>query len=156
MTRSNDRAGLRWDAVRCVVFDFDGTLVDSNAIKRDVYFEILADVRGSAEVVERVLVACPGADRRGVLSVVHRELASRPALPSLEDLVGAYSRICEERVSTCPALPGAAEALADLPRTHALYLDSATPTEALTRIVALRGWQDRFRGMFDAPSSSER
>ena len=63
----------RWDAICCVVFDFDGTLVESNPIKRGVYFEILAETPGSGPVVETVLRENPGADRRGVLASAHEQ-----------------------------------------------------------------------------------
>lgn len=144
-----------WDAIRCVVFDFDGTLVESNAIKRGTYFEILAETPGSGPVVEAVLRENPGADRHGVLACAHEALSTRGAdpLPPVEALVAAYSRICEERVAGCSPLPGALETLAFLRATHALYLDSATPTDALERVVERRGWRDFFRGMLGGPAS---
>jgi len=147
----SDAAG--WDAVRCVVFDFDGTLVDSNPIKRGAYFEVLAGVQGGAEAVERALRELPDADRQGVLSAVHEMLAPRAGLPAVAEWVAAYSALCEERVAACAPLPGAARALDGLADTHALYLDSATPTSALERVVALRGWRDRFRGVLGGPAS---
>lgn len=144
-----------WDAVRCVVFDFDGTLVDSNAIKRGAYFEILAETPGSAEVVEAVLQAAPAADRHGVLAAVHRVLSDRGAEPlaPASALVGRYSRLCEDRVAACSPLPGVLETLAALHATHALYLASATPTDALERVVARRGWRPFFRGVLGGPAS---
>lgn len=144
-----------WDVVRCVVFDFDGTLVESNPIKRGAYFDVVADVPGGAEIAEQVLASRPGADRTGILAGVREALASRSEapLPPLEDWVDAYSRLCEERVAACPALPGAVAALQALRETHALYLDSATPTDALEAVVRRRGWQDWFRGVLGGPAS---
>jgi phosphoglycolate phosphatase-like HAD superfamily hydrolase len=142
-----------WDAIRCVVFDFDGTLVDSNAIKRDTYFEILEAVPGSAEAIERVLGEQPGADRRGVLAAVHAAIGDAPDLPTVEDLVARYARLCEARVSTCAPVPGAVEALSELHSRHALYVASATPTDSLERVVELRGWRWLFRGVLGGPSS---
>ena len=143
---------MSWDAVRCVVFDFDGTLVESNAIKRGVYFEVLAATPGSGAVIEGTLAAHPRDDRSGVLSRVHDELRRRGvAVPPVDALVSAYSRICEERVVACPALPGAVEALEALRGTLPLYVASATPEDALVRVVAGRGWMGFFRGVLGGP-----
>ena len=142
-----------WSDVRCVVFDFDGTLVDSNPIKRGAYFEILAGVPGSREVIERVLHERPKADRHGVLAAVHELLSKSETVPGTSELVAAYSRLCEDRVAACAPLPGAVEALDGLEDTHALYLDSATPGDALARVVARRGWQQRFRAALGGPAS---
>ena len=145
----------RWAAIRCVVFDFDGTLVESNPIKRNTYFEILADTPGSRAVVETVLARSPGLDRHGVLACVHEELSEQGAepLPAQQELVESYSRTCEERVAECAPLPGALDTLAELRATHALYLDSATPGDALARVVQRRGWSEYFRGVRGGPAS---
>lgn len=140
---------------RCIAFDFDGTLVDSNAIKRESYFEVLAGVEGAGAEIETVLRDHPREDRSGILARVHARLAARgcPSLPSVAALVEAYSETCEVRVIACPPVPGALAALDGLRDSHALYLASATPEDALVRVVSGRGWAGRFRGVFGGPRS---
>lgn len=141
-----------WEAIRCVVFDFDGTLVESNPIKRGTYFEVLADVPGAAEVLERVLLEHPRADRTGILAKAREELEGQgTVLSPVAELVANYSSICEERVIACAALPGALAALEELSSTHPLYLASATPEDALSRVVAGRRWRELFRGVYGGP-----
>ena len=48
---------------KCIVFDFDGTLVNSNSIKRDTFFEIAAQVSDSEHIMEEVLHRSAGKDR---------------------------------------------------------------------------------------------
>lgn len=142
-----------WDGIRCVAFDFDGTLVDSNRIKHSAYFEALEGVPGSGPVIERALADHPRDDRHGILRKVHDALARRGAhpLPPLAELVAAYSSICEEQVIACPAIASAVSALEALHETHALYLASATPEDALARVVAGRGWAYLFRAVYGGP-----
>ena len=143
---------MSWDAVRCVVFDFDGTLVESNSIKRAAYFEVLAAIPGSGPVIERTLALHPREDRFGILARVHDELErDRVAVPPATELVAAYSRLCEERVIACPALPGAFAALEALRETLPLYVASATPQDALVRVVDGRGWAGFFREVLGGP-----
>ena len=45
--------------IRCVVFDFDGTLVRSVAIKHDSYFAAVADIPGGAEIFRGIIQEFP-------------------------------------------------------------------------------------------------
>jgi beta-phosphoglucomutase-like phosphatase (HAD superfamily) len=49
--------------IRCVAFDFDGTLVDSNAVKRQAYFEAARREDPSGQLVAAVLAELPQGDR---------------------------------------------------------------------------------------------
>jgi phosphoglycolate phosphatase-like HAD superfamily hydrolase len=143
-----------WDRIRCVVFDFDGTLVESNAIKRDTFFEIFDAFAGSRRVVERILNASPGADRYAIVPAVRDALIDEEArsLPEPTSLVAAYTERCEQRVVACPALPGAQEALDSLSGRYPLYLDSSSPQDTLIRIVERRGWSHYFRAVLGRPA----
>lgn len=142
------------DRICCIAFDFDGTLVESNPVKRDAYYEVFAEVPGAADVLERVIREAPEANRYGVIGRTREELARAgcSALPPADELADAYGRICEERVGTCDAVPGAFEALEALAPHYPLYVDSATPQEPLRRVVARRGWNGFFRAVLGGPT----
>ena len=146
-------AASEWDRIRCVAFDFDGTLVDSNEIKRGGFFEIFSAYAGSPAVVDRILRDHPDENRSGVCTRVHAELEARAemTLPDATAFIEAYSKLCDDRVTGCPAVPGALRALEGL--ALPLYVDSATPEEPLQRVVELRGWAHFFRGVFGQPAS---
>jgi phosphoglycolate phosphatase-like HAD superfamily hydrolase len=137
------------------VFDFDGTLVESNAIKRDAYYEVFEDQGGARETLDRVLRAHPEADRYGIIDETRASLFDQgeTALPSAAELAAAYGRICESRVSACAAVPGALDALAALAPRYPLYVASATPEEPLRRVVQRRGWTHLFRAVLGGPAS---
>jgi len=143
------------DGIRCIAFDFDGTLVESNPIKRDAYYAVFASVPGSAAVLEHVIRANPEADRHGIVHETRRALEDCGArsLPSAEELVRAYGRLCEEGVSQCAPVPGAVAALRALAPCYPLYIASATPEAPLRRVVARRGWAGFFRAVLGRPAT---
>src|SRR2546428_13196342 len=61
-------------SVRCLVFDFDGVLVDSNAVKREAYFEALRPVGAPPSLVEKILSDNRHGDRYVVIREVIRKL----------------------------------------------------------------------------------
>jgi len=147
--------------IRCVAFDFDGTLVDSNAIKRQTFFEVVEDVDPGGEVVAHVLdELCPG-DRYAVTRELARLLGERGKGPPGvgaetwgRRLAEEYSRRCENAVSTCPEIPGASAALAWLAAEHIdRYVNSATPEAPLRAIVKRRALSACFRGVLGGPAS---
>lgn len=128
--------------IRCVVFDFDGTLVLSNEIKREGFLVIAAELPGGLEVMERLLVDPPG-DRFAILSAFarHYDVDGRA-------LASRYSAWCEERIVTCPERAGADRLLGALKWNHvAIYVVSATPEAPLRAIVERRYPQGTFDGV---------
>jgi phosphoglycolate phosphatase-like HAD superfamily hydrolase len=141
----------------CVVFDFDGVLVDSNAVKRRAYYDIFASVPGSAAVVDSVLGSDKEGDRFAVIRAILRGLTleGRGEPPDVDRLVAGYGEryndICEAHAATCPEVRGASAALAKLSGRHPLYVVSATPEDPLRRIVNRRGWTGHFRDVLGRP-----
>lgn len=142
--------------IRCVAFDFDGTLVDSNPLKKQAYFDAAAAVGIAAACVREAIAAQPGADRFGVM----RDVAARAVAAGLGEnperlaqrLIDAYASMCEHGQATLPERSGASstlDALATLP----LYVNSATPADSLARAIDRRGWAPRFRAVLGRPAS---
>lgn len=147
--------------LKCVVFDFDGTLVDSNEIKRDTFFEIARPWDSSDEVVNEVFANWPAADRYVKTQKIAEGLLNRNLLPqgaSLKEwgarLADDYTNQCEDSISRCPEMPGAAQALSELSAKGLfLYVNSATPVEPLLRLLNLRHWLHFFQGVYGSEMS---
>lgn len=142
--------------IRCVIFDFDGTLVDSNEIKRDCFLVLASEYSNGVTLMERVLSDKPEATR----SEVFHDFVSAVGLSALdqqakaEELIGAYNERSLEMIRKAPAITGVDQALRSLASSGIrLFISSATPTEMLLEAVAARrldGWMD---GVFGAPET---
>jgi phosphoglycolate phosphatase-like HAD superfamily hydrolase len=139
--------------IRCVVFDFDGTLVQSNAIKRRAYFEAASALGDIDAIVTAVLAECAGDRGQNLAEIARRaQVAGVEIDTPVEALVAAYTRYCEEKISICPEVAGADFALRGLARRGLpLFVNSATPTDPLRVLIERRGWTSHFRGIFGAP-----
>jgi phosphoglycolate phosphatase-like HAD superfamily hydrolase len=147
--------------IKCVVFDFDGTLVDSNDIKRDTFFEIVQPWDASGEVVAEVFERWPGADRYEKTRKIAEALISRKLLPEDSSLkwwgarlANDYTTRCEKAISNCAERPGASQTLMELSRMGLmLFVNSGTPAEPLRRLLELRHWANFFKAVYGAEGS---
>ena len=147
--------------IKCVVFDFDGTLVDSNEIKREAFFEIARPWDSSGEVVAEVFERWPAANRYEKTRRIAEELIDRNLLPadsSLEDwaarLADDYTARCETAIARCAEMPGATAALEKLSETGLLlFVNSATPVIPLRHLTKLRNWDHYFQAVYGAEAS---
>lgn len=139
-----------------VAFDFDGTLVRSNRIKRDCFHEVAAGVPGASEVLDELFAGGFEGDRLALFRELIARLARRGAagLPEPGALAAAYGAKCRARIAAAPEVPGAGEALARLRAAGArLFLVSATPQGALDEIVADRGLAGFFELVLGGPTA---
>jgi len=138
-----------------VAFDFDGTLVRSNQIKRDCFHETLADVRGAAAILDGLFTDRYRGDRFALFREVARRLGPGPAaaIPDPDALASRYGKLCRERVACAPEVPGAEVALTRLAAAGAkLFLISATPQQPLEQLVSDRGLTRFFDLVLGAPT----
>jgi phosphoglycolate phosphatase-like HAD superfamily hydrolase len=128
--------------IRCVAFDFDGTLVLSNAIKREGFFAVAGKFPGGMARMERLLAAPPG-DRFAIMAAFAADFGADAG-----DLAEAYGAWCEARILVCPERPGAAACLAELrARGIPAWINSATPEAPLRAVVARRYPPGSFAGV---------
>ncbi|MDD5131494.1 MAG: HAD hydrolase-like protein [bacterium] len=137
--------------VKVVIFDFDGVLIDSNAIKREAYYQIFASLDNSRGAIS----ACLQEEREGDRYHVIRRILQRLCPQAGEEEVSSYAKnygiICEARTSTCREIPGASACLDCLAGKYDLYINSATYEDSLRRVVYKRGWDHYFREVLGSP-----
>ncbi|QDU73686.1 Phosphoglycolate phosphatase [Bremerella volcania] len=146
--------------IRTIVFDFDGVLVASNAIKRDAYFRIFEDAEISSGQIDLCIRQNYDGNRYDVIGAVVDNLLNPSLLPSefdrsacIEQYATLYNEHCESAVAECDEVAGTSEILDQLYGKIPLYINSATLEEPLQRIVRQRGWHQRFQGVFGSPTS---
>ena len=144
---------MRFDAI---VFDFDGTLVDSAPAKRDAFFAIFPATEAHRAIVAAVLTEDPDGSRHRVIPLMAermREAGLGTDGLTPQDLVRRYGEVSEAAVAAARELPGATELLASLAPHIPLHVCSNTPEETVRAHVAARGWSGFFRTVDGHPTS---
>ena len=147
--------------IKCVAFDFDGTLVDSNDLKRETFFKTAHPWDASGEVVAEVYERWPLADRYEKTRKIAEGLIDRKLLPedsSVESwgarLANDYTAQVESAITNGAEMPGASQALTKLSEMGMLlFVNSATPIGPLRRLLELLNWAHFFRAVYGAEAS---
>jgi phosphoglycolate phosphatase-like HAD superfamily hydrolase len=131
--------------INTLVLDFDGTLVDSNRIKRQGFLIFARADEGGEVRMKRILEKVSG-DRSSILSAYLQERDGRAHRDNeFSNALKSYNEMVDEAVVNAPELFGASEFLAAMRiQGFKLVLSSATPEKNLLDIVSRRGWLDRF------------
>lgn len=137
---------------RVVVFDFDGTLVDSNRIKREA-FEIC--FREFPQHLDEIRAYCNGnhhTPRWGKFQHVYEQILRLPYTPIVEArLMARYAAATTSQVINAPEIPGATHFLRIVAADHITALLTTTPHKILMDILDKRGWQRYFQVIQGAP-----
>jgi phosphoglycolate phosphatase-like HAD superfamily hydrolase len=142
--------------IRCVVFDFDGTLVDSNHIKRDAFLGIAERYTGGRQIMAGIIDEPGVGTRDTVFRKFVAELGVGPDAQGavVAELVACYTDRCFNEIGRATEIAGAR---AMLDRLFAddlrLFISSATPAGPLKDVVEARGLGALMEGVFGAPES---
>lgn len=140
--------------IRCVVFDFDGTLVDSNLIKRQTFLAIAS--RYGKELLMKEILETKPSNRYEIFNMFVSAISNHQLDMSrcAEQLANDYTQYCESAIASCAEMKGASSMLDDLKHEGLMLgLNSATPTDALMAIIARRGWGNYFSQILGSPAS---
>jgi len=141
--------------IQVIVFDFDGTLIDSNKLKYDAYFKLFPADDRHAPIIRVVLSEIFEQSRYVILKEILLRLGYRKdALlrEKVKELAGFYNEIVVAGAKTCPEKAGAEETLRKFSSAYGLYVSSTTPDASLKEIIRFRKWDNYFRGIFGWPN----
>ncbi|MBI4424841.1 MAG: HAD family hydrolase [Elusimicrobia bacterium] len=144
-------------AVMGIALDFDGVVLESVDAKTRAFERLFAPE--GPENARRIVdfhVANGGISRFEKFRWAYREVLRRPLPPVEEARLGErFNALVEETVSRCDWVPGAREFIESWHARLPLYVASGTPEDELRRIVARRGLDGRFRGVYGSPARKD-
>src|SRR5688572_20108117 len=133
-----------------VVFDFDGTLVDSNEIKRRGFDYAFAEYPHAMDEIRAYCYGFNHTNRYEKFRHVTEQILRLEFTPDLEKrLAQRYAEFTTASVAEAPEVPGAEAFLKSLMPAPALL--SSTPTDMLLTILDRRGWRGLFSIIQGAP-----
>lgn len=143
--------------IKVIVFDFDGTLIESQKMKLQAFYDLFPKDQCAPDVITDVLKKMPEESRYVIISSVLTRITYDPA--HLENevmrLARKYDHLVVRGAKSCREIPGASELLEAAHGKHHLYLNSNTPTESLRTIVRYRGWHSYFKEIYGYPYGKE-
>ncbi|MGN6573791.1 MAG: HAD family hydrolase [Pseudolabrys sp.] len=145
--------------IKVVVFDFDGTLADTNAVKEECMHRAVADLLGGPAALETARRG--GGDRYKVFADVAGRVwhgaAPEVVARHAQTLVTSYSNCCTKGIVAAAERRGARSALDALRRRGlARYVLSATPDWHLREVLIRRGLLSHMNGALGSSVTKER
>jgi HAD superfamily hydrolase (TIGR01549 family) len=139
---------------QAILFDFDGTLVQSNQIKRDMLFTVARTAGADDRLTAEVLDSNAHLDRFGLYREILVQIGYEGDIDDkIDELCDLYAELTVAAISKAPEIPGAEEFLKQYSDELPMYINSATPEESLRKTVEERGWAGFFRGVYGRPKS---
>lgn len=133
------------------VFDFDGTIVDSNAIKKQAFFDIASEYPGGFEAMEMSYNQKIG-DRVDIWNRWYSYTGMKDG--SDLGLAQKYTEVVDEAVIKAHEIPGAVKFIKMLRANgRRVFVSSATPEKNLKEIISKRGWSMMFEDIFGRPKT---
>jgi phosphoglycolate phosphatase-like HAD superfamily hydrolase len=144
--------------IRVVVFDFDGTLADSNIVKENCLHRTVAGLNGGAAAL--AAARQNGGDRYRIFAKVAQQLSptsdARAIAAQARSLIDVYTQCCARGIVATAERRGARQALATLARRGLhLWVLSATPDRHLVELLRRRGLLRWLRGSYGSSVSKE-
>jgi phosphoglycolate phosphatase len=138
-----------------IFFDFDGTLVDSAAIKRNCFYSVFPNTPECRSIVSAVLFENPEGSRYEVIPRMIDQMLSKgivllPGTTS-EIAMEAYTDQVLAAVMACDEMPGAGRILQALSTRCTICIASNTPESDLRKLVEARKWHELVRSIDGYP-----
>lgn len=138
---------------RTWLFDCDGVILDSNALKTAAFHELVLPF---GEDIARAFVAhhvaYGGVSRIAKLRYLFEHLLERPAEDAaIAKLARDYGSLIRAKLLACPEVPGLRDLLAKRPAGSRSFVVSGADQVELRDILAVRGLAEFFDGIHGGP-----
>ena len=142
-------------AIKCVIFDFDGTIKQSVAIKHEAYYSAIEGIESGAEIFSEIIREFPEMTRYSSCDLFANGLGCLGLRHPTVTLAERYTKACEDAIAACPAVPGAYEFIDWLrARDVDCFVVSGTPQQAMRDTIVRIGLIGHFVNVFGSPTKT--
>ena len=141
--------------IRCVIFDFDGVLVESSDIKSKAFVKLFQEEgeKAAAEVLEYHLLN-GGVSRFEKFKHIYKNILHKDLdILQMKSLGRKFSEFVVDEVIKAPFVKGAKEFLEEYYRKYDIFIASGTPAEEIIDIVKRRHMTKYFKAVYGSPST---
>lgn len=142
---------------RCWVFDCDGVLLDSNAIKTQAFHDVgMQYGQAVADALATYHVTHGGISRFIKFQYLFSDILKRaPETGELEHALEQFATAAKDRLLQCPMAPRIHEVLQAVSATGPAYVVSGGMQDELRDIFAQRGLDQYFTAIFGSPDTKD-
>lgn len=138
--------------IRAVILDFDGVIIESNALKTQAFVAVFSRFPEHAAAMMAYHHAHVSDSRFAKFRHLATQYLGRSADdPIVDELGQAFSDEMLRQVLQCPMVPGAQAFLDDVSSRVPVYLASVTPQDELDQIVDRRQFRRYFSRVYGCP-----
>ncbi|WP_029894728.1 HAD family hydrolase [Desulfohalovibrio reitneri] len=139
--------------IRVLVFDFDGVIMETVAVKTRAFARSVEDFGPEAvDWLTELHLRHGGVSRYEKFRRFYEEYLGRDITqPDIDMLVGRFLQAAEEELLEAPFVTGAREAIEEAHRTYPIYVASGAPQEELRAICQVKGLTRYFQGIYGSP-----
>jgi phosphoglycolate phosphatase-like HAD superfamily hydrolase len=138
-------------ALRVLILDFDGVVIESNDVKKEAFQRVFARFPEHAEVMMAFHHAHVSLSRFAKFEHLLALMGRIDDSVLMEDIAADFSRRVLEKMMPVPLVMGAENFLRKVTQVRPVYLASVTPAEELNLILAQRGLAHWFRDIYGCP-----
>ncbi len=143
---------LSSDRIRALILDFDGVILDSNAVKTDAFREIFARYPWHADAMMAYHHANVSHSRYEKFTYLVEQRLGRVNDRQLVDrLADEFAELLRTRMERCRFVPGARELLDGVSAALPLFLASVTPEAELLHLLDAHQLRHYFQRVYGCP-----
>ena len=147
---SEDKANIV-SALRVLILDFDGVVIESNAVKTEAFQYVFARFPEYAEAMMAFHHAHVSLSRFAKFEHLLALMGKSDDTAFKSDIAADFSRRVLEGMMTVPLVTGAEDFLRKMSLRLPVYLASVTPADELAEILAQCGLAHWFCGVYGCP-----
>jgi phosphoglycolate phosphatase-like HAD superfamily hydrolase len=140
-------------AIKAIIFDFDGVIVESMDLKTQAFIHLFGSYpEGILKKVVKLHLDNGGMSRYEKFRIIYKDYLKKD-LSDVEEkrLCADFSKFCFEKMLECPYVNGAEEFIKNNFSKYMFFIVSGTPDEEINRIVDKRGLRKYFKGVWGTP-----